>query len=99
MPSALASAVPVNTDHGAASPQPTMPASVVSLTMTPPIARSMSPTPCRRFILSGQLTRPTSSPVILRSLIAASAPDLHRRDQHAKRGEHARHDDPAGARV
>ena len=73
MPLALASAVPVNTDHGAASPQPEMPASVSILTIAPGIDSSMSPTPWRRFILSGQRTTSTESPVMRRSLMGRLA--------------------------
>src|SRR5262245_31496576 len=69
MPVALASAVPVKTDHGATSPQPTTPALVVIFTMAPGIESSMSPTPCRRFILSGHLTTSTATPVIRNSLM------------------------------
>src|SRR6476661_504935 len=72
MPLALASAVPVKTDQGEASPQPLMPASVLILTMTPGIDCSMSPTPCRRFILSGQRTTSTATPVI-RSLFMTTS--------------------------
>src|SRR6516164_4903265 len=38
--------------------------------MTPGIDPSMSPTPCRRFILSGQRTRSTEIPVMRSSLMA-----------------------------
>src|SRR6516225_807147 len=66
---ALASAVPVNTDHGAASPQPVMPALVVILTIAPGIDWPISPTPCRRRILSGQRTTSTATPAMLSSLM------------------------------
>src|SRR5437773_2336157 len=69
MPLAFASAVPVKTDQGEASPQPTMPALVAILTMAPGIDSSMSPTPCRRFILSGQRTTSTPTPVMRSSLM------------------------------
>src|ERR1700730_17932499 len=67
---ALASAVPVNTDQGDASPHPTIPALVLIFTMAPGIDPSMSPTPCRRFILSGQRTRSTEIPEMRSSLMA-----------------------------
>src|SRR5262245_17495545 len=71
MPVALASAVPVKTDHGEASPHPTIPALVLILTMAPGIDSSMSPTPCRRFILSGHRTTSTETPMMRNSPMAA----------------------------
>src|SRR5262245_21858382 len=84
MPVALASAVPVKTDHGATSPHPTTPALVVIFTMAPGIESSMSPTPCRRFILSGHLTTSTATPVIRNSLMT----DLGHPNRHDHAGSH-----------
>src|SRR5215471_19442778 len=70
MPVALASAVPVKTDHGDASPHPTMSLLVLILTIAPGIDSSISPTPCRRFIFRGQRTTSTAMPVMRSSPIA-----------------------------
>src|SRR5262245_29539420 len=69
MPAALASAVPVNTDQGDASPHPMMSALVLIFTMAPGSDSWISPTPWRRFIFRGQRTTSTATPVMRSSPI------------------------------
>lgn len=72
----LASAVPVNTGHGDASPQPVSPLSVRN-SKTTECTPVTSPLPCECTALAGILIRCTRIRSILWSLISADDPEAN----------------------